>query len=1806
MRSRMLADRGSRSRKIRSRFFTEGFDLECRTLLSVVDVLSYRDAQPNTNYQPNTGLNTSETSLQPSNVNLNTFGKQFETQVDGQVYAQPLVKTSVNITVGSEPGLHNVVFVATQHDSLYAMDATSGHILWKDSFIDPAHGITTVTATDVGSSDITPEIGITSTPVIDPKTNILYLVAKSKVVREVGADYLLTMHAINLADGTEALGGPVVMADTYWDGLDASVYGYVSGPSVLGTGDGSVGGLVSFNALRALQRCALTLYNDQVYVMTASHGDAPPYHGWILGYSTANLSLTTVFNATPNGIDGGFWESGAGIAIDPQGFLYVATGNGTFDTSFDANGLPILGNYGNTLLKLAIDPTYTRTVNGWGLKVVDFFTPSNQDLLDAIDADFGSSGPMILPDSAGSAAHPHLMTVMGKETRMFLVDRDNMGKFNPGGEQVVQILSNNLNSSFASPAFAGSTMYIATRGDVNKAFTIANGAIQAPATSQSRQTFGYPGANPSLSFNGSSYGIEWLLDPTSSQLFAFNANDLLNPLYGSNQAAGNRDSLTSVTKFDVPVVANGMVYVGTSTSIAGFGLFPNPPTSASFVNKNTTTQGSWNDAYGTEGFSISQDPSVNNPSLPYNVTVNVSQATPIVWNGSTTDPRALLKAAPNATDNIAAAWSGSSFAIDVRINDGLTHQIALYGLDWDNQGRNETVQLINDATGAVLDTQTISSFQNGTYLVWNVQGNVTFKVTSNNATPAVISGLFFGGRVPVPGSASFVKQDTSTLGTWKPAYGADGFNVAQDPSANNPSIPAYAQVKISNNLNYTWTASTSNLSALQSAAAGSTNRIAAIWYADNSFNIDVKISDGKTHQVALYALDWDSTTRAESIQVISDVTGQVLDTQSLANYHAGVYAVWNISGDVTFKIIDTGTSNSVISGIFFSTPPAVTRQPANVTVSAGSTATFNATAAGNPAPDVQWQSRTNSGSSWANIAGATTATYTTASTSAANSGTQYRAVFTSTAGTATTTAAILTVSGAPTITTQPASVAVNAGSTATFTAAASGTPSPSLQWQVSSNAGKTWTNLAGAISTSYTTAVTTEAQNGIQYRAIFTNGAGSATTATALLTVNYAPAVVTPPADTMVNAGSTATFTASASGNPTPAVQWQSSTNSGSTWTNIAGATLPGYTTPVTLAVNNGTQYRAVFTNSVGTATSAVATLTVNSAPAVTTQPASVTVTAGSTATFTAAASGNPTPTVQWQFSTNSGSSWTNISGATSATYTTPATVAGNTGTQYRALFTNAVGTATSAVATLTVQGSSSDSALFTKLDTTTQGTWKPSYGAEGYNVSQDYGGNNPVAPAYATVTFSNALNATWNSSTTEVRALQKAALNSTTRIAGTWYADSSFTIKVQASDSNLHQVALYALDYDKVGRSETIQVLSTATGAVLDSRSISSFQNGVYLVWNITGSVTFKVTNTGPANAVLSGLFFGSAPNTGTTASFTRQDTTTQGTWKPSYGADGFDVSQDTNANNPGFPAYASVGFSGANNAVWTTSTTDVRALQKTAVSSTDRIAGTWYNDTSFSISVELKDGAIHQVALYVLDYDKVGRSETIQVINNSTGTVLDTRSLASFGNGVYMVWNVSGSVTFKVTNTGPANAVLSGLFFGTAPSSSTNASFLKQDATTQGTWKTKYGSDGYSINQDPSANNPSLPSYASFSVASAANFVWNPSTTNVRALQKASLGATDRLAATWFNGDAFSMNVGINDGKSHTVALYALDWDNSGRTQMIQVIDSTTYAVLDTRSLAAFQNGVYLVWNITGNVTFKVINTGSGNAVISGIFFG
>ena len=520
-----------------------------------------------------------------------------------------------------------------------------------------------------------------------------------------------------------------------------------------------------------------------------------------------------------------------------------------------------------------------------------------------------------------------------------------------------------------------------------------------------------------------------------------------------------------------------------------------------------------------------------------------------------------------------------------------------------------------------------------------------------------------------------------------------------------------------------------------------------------------------------------------------------------------------------------------------------------------------------------------------------------------------------------------------------------------------------------------------------------------------------------------------------------------------------------------------------------------------------------------------------------------------------------------------------------------------------------SGTAVYVKQDSATQGNWKGVYGADGWNVSQDTSSNNPTYPSYANVTFANAADYTWAATTTNVRALQKAAVNSPEHIAGTWYNADTFSIDVHITDGQTHQVALYGLDWSSFVRSESIQVVDDATGTVLDTRSLVNFHDGSYLIWNISGNVTFRVTNTNSTdntNAVLSGLFFGGAPSSSSGASYVTKDITTQGNWKGVYGANGWDISQDTSANNPSFPAYANVSLQSASNFTWNASTAETRALEKAATDATSRIAGSWYADKEFSINVSITDGQTHQVALYALDWDTSSRSQTIQAIDTATGVVFDTRSISNFHDGAYLVWNIHGNVTFKVINTGSSNAVISGLFFGGAPVATSTATFVTQNTSTEGTWKGTYGANGFDISQDPSANNPSIPGYATLNIQNASNYTWNASTSNVRALQKAAVGSTDRIAATWFSNNSFNAAVNITDGNTHQVALYALDWDNANRTETIQVLDTATGAVLDTRALSSFQNGVYYVWNVSGNVTFKVINTSNTNAVLSGLFFG
>jgi hypothetical protein len=526
--------------------------------LGVVPCLSQTAVLTYHNDNARTGQNTNETLLTFSNVNVSTFGQLFTQAVDGYVYAQPLLVPNVNIP---GKGLHNVVYVATEHDSVYAFDAdtnagANSNALWQVSFLNPTAGITSVPYGDTGTDDIVPEIGITSTPVIDAASSTIYVEAKTREVSGGVTNYVHRLHALDLASGAEKFGGPVVIADTAYDGTN---FTYVSGPSVMGTGDGSVDNLLTFNALTQMNRPGLLLNNGVLYLAYASHGDNGPYHGWVLGFNAHTLATNGVYNTTPNGGDGGIWQSGNGPAADPAGYLYLETGNGDFAPPDEM---------GDSILKLA-------TTNG--VTLADYFTPFDQDSLNSADNDVGSAGVVLLPDSVGSTNHPHLLVAGSKTGTIYLLDRDNLGQFNPlGNTQIVQVLSNAVGGMWSSPAYFNGTLYYLGSGDVLNAFSISSGTINTNPTSQSSDTFGFPGATPSISANGTNNAIVWVIQSDAftsgpAVLHAYDASDVSQELYSSDMA-GSRDAPGNAVKFTVPTVANGKVYVGAQYSLSAFGL----------------------------------------------------------------------------------------------------------------------------------------------------------------------------------------------------------------------------------------------------------------------------------------------------------------------------------------------------------------------------------------------------------------------------------------------------------------------------------------------------------------------------------------------------------------------------------------------------------------------------------------------------------------------------------------------------------------------------------------------------------------------------------------------------------------------------------------------------------------------------------------------------------------------------------------------------------------------------------------------------------------------------------------------------------------------------------------------------------------------------------------------------------------------------------------------------------------------------------------------------------------------------------
>jgi Immunoglobulin I-set domain len=499
------------------------------------DVTTYK------NDQSRSGQNLTELTLNLTNVAPTSFGLLRMLPVDGRVDAQPLSLSQLSIAGGS----FNTVFVATEHDSVYAFDSDSGAVLWHVSLL----GTGETPSDDRGCSQVTPEIGVTSTPVIDRTAGAhgtLYAVAMSI---DAQSNYHQRLHALDITTGAELLNGPVEITASF---------------PVTGTATST------FDPRSYEERAALLLLNGTIYTSWTSHCDFAPYGGWIIAYAQSTLARTGALNVAANSSRGpAIWMAGGGPAADSSGNIYLLTANGAFETTMDGNGFPSGQDFGNSFLKISSASA--------GLKVLDYFTMFNEVAESNGDQDLGSGGEMLLPDLMDSTSTVrHLMVGAGKDGNIYVVDRDSMSKFNAGANKNYQTLSGVLTGGiWSTPAYFNGNVYYGNVSGTLKAFAISSAKLGATPQSQSATQFTYPGTAPSISANGTANGIVWAHENSSpAVLHAYDAANLAHEIYSSNQAAGNRDQFGAGNKYITPMIADGKVFVGTTNSVAVFGLLP--------------------------------------------------------------------------------------------------------------------------------------------------------------------------------------------------------------------------------------------------------------------------------------------------------------------------------------------------------------------------------------------------------------------------------------------------------------------------------------------------------------------------------------------------------------------------------------------------------------------------------------------------------------------------------------------------------------------------------------------------------------------------------------------------------------------------------------------------------------------------------------------------------------------------------------------------------------------------------------------------------------------------------------------------------------------------------------------------------------------------------------------------------------------------------------------------------------------------------------------------------------------------------
>jgi hypothetical protein len=587
------------------------------------------------------GQNTSETALTTSNVSPNSFGKLFSVKVDSTVYPQPLYVPNLKMSDGKT---HNVLFVETSNDSIYAFDADSNgganaNPIWKINLASSEHGAgagaTAIPWQDTGSPDVAPTIGITGTPAIDPATNTMYVVGATK---ENGV-YFSRLHAINIVTGAEQPNSPVNIA-----------------ASVPGTGNGSSGGQLAFSPLWENQRPALTFYNGYVYIGYGAHGDNGPWHGWLFAYKAATLAQSAVLCLSPNGSGAGIWASGAGFPIDngaPGGRMFLVTGNGTRSTipPFDANS-----ELGESVIALSL-------ANG-GLKPIDAFTPFNYQILNNHDWDLGAGGVLMVPDQQGT--HPHVLVQAGKEGRIVVLDRDNLGGYAAGASsntnalQDISTITPQSKGFWSTPAYWNGNIYLWAENNVPMLFKMNTGVMDTAPDSKSTITSAFPNPTFSISSNGTQNGVAWAVRADQfntngpAVLYAWDANDLTNIIYESDSNA-TRDAAGPANRYSIPVVTNGKVYVAAKGEVDVYGLLNGQATAAAPVI--TPNGGSFSSSQN-----VTLSTTTGSASIYYTLDGSAPSSASTLYNGPITiSTETTLKAIASAPNFLQSAVSSATF-----------------------------------------------------------------------------------------------------------------------------------------------------------------------------------------------------------------------------------------------------------------------------------------------------------------------------------------------------------------------------------------------------------------------------------------------------------------------------------------------------------------------------------------------------------------------------------------------------------------------------------------------------------------------------------------------------------------------------------------------------------------------------------------------------------------------------------------------------------------------------------------------------------------------------------------------------------------------------------------------------------------------------------------------------------------------------------------------------------------------------------------------------------------------------------------